>query len=473
MVYIRHKELIYILIIAAVTLAISFLCVKISPVAALSLALIPFLFLSLLLILVNPFYGIILTFLINYFAIGLSRYISAFVPGIMLDISIVIIFFSLLVNSYFKKTEWKKGINLASIVSLIWVIYCIFEFFNPNAVSDKAWLTTVRGEAFYFFLFIFLTCIVCRKHDNFKTIIYIWGVLTLIGTLKAVIQKYIGFDYYEKIWLYRDGGYTTHLIGSGTRYFSFFSDASIFGATMGMTMIVFLFLALIQKKRSTQIFFYIVSIASFYSLLLSGTRAAFIIPLVGSLIYIILSKNLSAKIISIVSIIIVFSFFSFTNIGNSNQYIRRMRTAFHPTEDASFQVRLANQQILKDYMADKPFGAGIGHAGVKAKEYTGDSPLSQIPTDSWFVMIWVETGIVGLILNIMIWISIIIYCSYIIIFKLKNPSIRGEMVALLSGITGILVASYGNEILGQMPVGVITYSCVAFIILGPDYEREQ
>ena len=43
-------------------------------------------------------------------------------------------------------------------------------------------------------------------------------------------------------------------------------------------------------------------------------------------------------------------FFAHTYIGESNTSIRRMRTAFRPTEDASYIVRKENQKRLAEYL---------------------------------------------------------------------------------------------------------------------------
>lgn len=110
-----------------------------------------------------------------------------------------------------------------------------------------------------------------------------------------------------------------------------------------------------------------------------------------------------------------------TDIGQGNQQIRRMRSAFN-TEDASFQVRMVNQAKMRTYMSDKPFGVGLGLGGGKAKRFAPDAYMSQIPTDSWFVMIWVETGIIGLLLHLTILIFTIIYGTYISLFQLKIKS---------------------------------------------------
>lgn len=77
--------------------------------------------------------------------------------------------------------------------------------------------------------------------------------------------------------------------------------------------------------------------------------------------------------------------------------IRRMRTTFRPTQDASFNVRKENQKKLALYLKDKPFGEGLGLSGGNARRFSSRL-TANIPNDSTYVKIWVETGIVGLIL---------------------------------------------------------------------------
>ena len=62
------------------------------------------------------------------------------------------------------------------------------------------------------------------------------------------MQKFIGFDRGEQLWLNR-GGALTHLIGSGTRYFSFFTDAGNFGSNMGCTSVILLLLPAILNPN--------------------------------------------------------------------------------------------------------------------------------------------------------------------------------------------------------------------------------
>jgi cell division protein FtsW (lipid II flippase) len=140
-----------------------------------------------------------------------------------------------------------------------------------------------------------------------------------------------------------------------------------------------------------------------------------------------------------------------------------MRTAFDPN-DASLQVRLANQKLLKAYLASRPFGGGIGLGGVKAQRFLPNAFLSNVATDSWFVLIWVEQGIVGLMLHLFILFYVLIKASFIIMFRIRDPILQVKMAALASGMFGVMVASYGNAILGSMPTAMLIYTTMAIMI---------
>lgn len=162
-------------------------------------------------------------------------------------------------------------------------------------------------------------------------------------------------------------------------------------------------------------------------------------------------------------LIVVFVFFKYTLIGQGNQQIRRMRTAFDPN-DASLQVRLDNQKKLKVYLATRPFGGGIGHGGVKAQRYLPNAYLSQIATDSWYVLIWVEQGIIGLLLHLFILFYTVGKTSFQIMFRIRDPILKMKMAALTAGMFGVMVASYGNAVLGQLPTSILIYVSMAIML---------
>ena len=163
---------------------------------------------------------------------------------------------------------------------------------------------------------------------------------------------------------------------------------------------------------------------------------------------------------------VVFVFFKYTMIGQDIQQIRRMRTAFDPN-DASLQTRLANQRTLAKYLSTRPIGGGLGHAGKKVQKTLPNSFLANIATDSWYVMIWAEQGVIGLALHLFILFYIVIKASYLIMFRIRDPILRTKMTAFVCGLLGVMVASYGNAVLGAMPTGMTVYITMA-LMTNPD-----
>ena len=94
-----------------------------------------------------------------------------------------------------------------------------------------------------------------------------------------------------------------------------------------------------------------------------------------------------------------------------------MRTAFRPTEDASYIVRKENQKKLAEYLKYKPFGEGLGLGGVEARKY-GSRLTTLIPHDSFSCQkTRMETGIVGLVLFLIIYVSALLRGCYLIMFR--------------------------------------------------------
>lgn len=57
-------------------------------------------------------------------------------------------------------------------------------------------------------------------------------------------------------------------------------------------------------------------------------------------------------------------------------------------------------------------------------------------------------------------------------FRVKNPELEGILGALLAGYAGVMGASYGNGVLGQMPTGALVYISWAMIFMSQQLDRE-
>ncbi len=419
----------------------------------------------------HPALGLATLLVFAFVAIGATRYIRGVPLGLGVDGLLVITFIALFFKNFYKKINFDQANRDITYLMLFWFAYAILEFFNPLALSRTAWFYAMRGMSLYPILVVPLALMLFKRLRYLNFFLYVWGVFTILGTLKGVQQNYIGLDGGEQFWLDTVGA-VTHVINGQLRVFSFFSDAGQFGAAQGAAGIVGILVAVSLKSRGPKLFFYIVGFMGFWGMMLSGTRGAIIVPLLGGLVYLILRKNIRILIIGGIVMSFVYVFFAYTYIGDSNYQIARMRTAFRPEQDASYQVRLENRAILKTYLADKPFGGGIGSAGNWGLRFSPEGFLANVATDSWYVQVWAEQGIVGLFIHLFILSYIILKGFFIVMVRMKNVEIAGILGALIAGYAGVMGASYGNGVLGQMPTGALVYFSWAFIFMGQQLDRE-
>jgi cell division protein FtsW (lipid II flippase) len=267
------------------------------------------------------------------------------------------------------------------------------------------------------------------------------------------------------------GNSITHILFGKLRVFSFFTDAGQFGASQGHAGAVFIITAIGLKNNRDKWFLFIAGFLALYAMMISGTRGAISVPLGAGLLFIILSKRTSLIIVGGILMVVIFVFFKFTTIGNNVYAIKRMRTAFDPN-DPSLQVRLSNQRLLKTYMATRPIGGGIGSTGGFGKQFSPGNILAETPTDSWYVIIWTEQGVVGLTLHLFILFYILTKSSLVIMFRLKNEELKFTIMGLTCGMFGIMIAAYGNAIFGQMPTGITLYMSMAWMFMAQKMDNE-
>jgi hypothetical protein len=439
-------------------------------IAGIGLILFPLIFAYLVLFFRYPIIGLYSAISLGFIILGLSRYIKGFQLGLGMDGILVLTYIALIFNRFRDRVDWKPAKKDVTLLAAIWFAYSIIEVVNPESRSFPAWLAGMRGISLYMMLFIPLTLLFINSNRKLDIFLVLWGTFSLLVSLKGIVQNTIGVDPWEKAWL-DAGAAQTHILFGKLRIFSFLSDAGQFGANQAYSGVVAIIVSFVEKNRRKKIFFIIVGVLGLYGMLLSGTRGAISIPLAGFMLYFILKKNKVVMISGFFLMLLVFVFFKYTLIGQDNQQIRRMRSAFDPN-DASLQVRLENQKKLKVYLASRPMGGGIGHAGVKAQKYLPNAFLSNVATDSWYVLIWAEQGVIGLSLHLFILFYILIKASYLIMFRIRDPILKIKMAALASGMFGVMVASYGNAVLGTMPTGMLIYTSMAIMLNAETLDKE-
>lgn len=408
-----------------------------------------------------PIVGFYTAVIFAFLLLGLGRYLTSLPVGMGMDGILVLTYVALIFNRFYEKVNWKPAIKDITFLALLWFGYSLLQAVNPEMRSMSAYIGGVRGISLYMLLTIPLALILIDSRKKLEIFFLIWGTFSILASMKGLLQMTFGVDPWEKAWL-DGGGAVTHMIFGKLRIFSFMSDAGQFGANQAYSAVVAGILFLSEKSKKKKLFYLTVAFLGIIGMFISGTRGAISVPLAGFMLYFILRKNKAVMMGGIVMMILVFCFFKFTTIGQGNDQIRRMRTAFDP-KDASLQVRLENQKKLKTYLASRPMGGGIGHAGVKAQRFLPNAFLSNVATDSWYVLIWAEQGIIGLILHLFILFYVLIKSSYLILFRIRDPDLRQKMMALTAGMFGIMVASYGNAVLGTLPTALLIYTSMALM----------
>lgn len=429
------------------------------------ISIIPLVLFGAILFLGEPMMGLYLTLIWSFIGLGIKRYLPAdsgpaSALGLGVDIFLVLAWLTFFVKNFYRKVDTHHLKNGLMIGTLIWFGYNVFEILNPEAPTFVGWFYAVRGVVLYMILVVPFTLVVLREKIYVQWFMWIWFGLSVLGVLWGMKQLYVGLDYGELAWLSEPGNRSTHLLFGKLRVFSFYSDSGQFGASMGHAAIVAIVMG-IQSLGRKKYVLVALGLFFFYGMMISGTRGAIAVPLVGGIAFLLLKKNWNLLIIGGTCIALVFGTLKYTSIGSGIYEVQRMRTALDPN-NASLQVRVENQKRLFEYLKSHPFGGGIGSAGYWGLRFNPYSFLANLALDSWYVKIAAEDGFPGLALFVAFVIYFLIR-GYLRIDRLEDSDTKNLLMALYAGIAGIAFASYGNQVWGQMPTGIILYISMGII----------
>jgi hypothetical protein len=443
-----------------------------SPYIFIAIGFVPFIVISILCFLkfsMKCFYALFaLQFIIVIFydftdlPLGITTYITSFVMTLLI-----------LVYNYLYENSIKWNVCKTPMLwaLLIWIVFCLIEIANPNTVL-KAWAVNLAPYAIYPLICFLLVPLTLRKQKDINILLIIWSIFVIIAIAIAFRQQHFGWNTKEKIFLYVLDGAKTHIIWSGIRYFSCFTDAANFGVHMAMAATTFGISAFYVKNKFFKIYLVIIMALAFYGMAISGTRSAIAIPFGALIALIALSKNIKISISTALVMIFMFCFFSFTHIGDGNAYIHKMRSAFHPTSDPSYIVRVENRLKMKALVLRKPLGYGLGLSKPGLYHPKERMPY---PPDSFLVSVWVETGYVGLALYLAVHIFLFAWASWLLLFKVSSKRVRGLAAAWLGMAAGFFISAYANDVM-QYPNPIVIYTAFAICIAAPyidQYERSK
>jgi hypothetical protein len=415
----------------------------------------------------HTYSNMVAALMVGFFSSGIGRYVSA--PwGLLIDIFLVVAWLSLILRE--KKVDWSFIKNDIMTVALMWYGLVMLEIINPESNGLECWFYAMRGNGFYQLLSFGLVFMICQDKKHLDKFLILSSTLSVLGTIWGLRQFIFGVDDAEYRWLYVEGYAFTHMLAGVLRVFSFYSDAGQFGSSQAMFALMCGIISLAPISKKMKIFFITAAILNFIGFAISGTRGAVGVPAVGVLVYLFFSKNYKILLIGLMAAGGVFYFLKYTTGLQHVEQVRRMRTAFNP-DDASFQVRLKNQKTFGRHLATRPFGGGIGAAGYWGYRYAPYSLLGNTATDSYYVKIWAETGIIGICLHLFMF-GFFVGKGGFVVWNIRDPTLRFKIAAIYSSMCGIMMSSYGNQVYSQMPTGMVMGLAIPLIFLAPQYDDQ-
>lgn len=411
--------------------------------------------------------------IVNWFI--MNRNFTLPFPASLADESLEVLLIAIAIIDIRNKPHFGRALNLMFLAIMIWCGLCLIEIINDTCglgININAWFVGFRLMALHLVWILLVFSLYITDPKSLTLYLRLWAGLSLFSAFYTWKMIYIGLTEAENRWLYSPGN-ATHLLNAGTliRYWSTFNDAASYGCNASASAVAFLIFGITSKIKFDKIFFLLTSAIVIWGMFQSGTRTAMVTLIAGFVVYLFLAK--SVKILVPSAIIGGFFLFvlMFTSIGQGNQQIRRMRSAFDK-KDASANVRDINKAAIAKYMNEAPWGIGIGMLSKDIPAWNKYKKLSDIPPDSEYVYIWVRTGAIGVTVFTCCMILIFLGGCIIVLFRLKSPSLIGIGGGLCAAFVSIQLGGYANQILYMYPNGLTFFGGMAILYILPYIEPE-
>ena len=413
--------------------------------------------------------------IINYFIQFLSKnqWMPSTLPMSVYNELFEIILIMVALIDIRKEQNFGRAVNMMLFAVLLWTFLCAIEVFNNTCglgINVSGWFSGIRLMAFQLVYFVVIFALYIDSPKALTIYLRLWAGLALFSVFWTWKQQNIGFTHAEQMWLNAEGA-RTHIVNGIIRYFSTFNDAANYGCNAAATSVAYFIFALTTKVKTDRILFLITGAAVLWGMFASGTRVAMACFFAGLMVYIFLSKSVKLAVPIIIFGLTAFILLAFTNIGQGNSQIRRMRSVFNKS-DASANVRDINKATMAKYLKDAPWGIGIGVGNGDVPARNKYVVMSYIAPDSEYVFIWIHTGKIGVTVFAISMILMLVGACWVVLFRLKNKSLVGIGAGLCCAFAAIQLGAYGNQVLYQYPNGLIFFGGLAIVYVLPYLEKD-
>ena len=180
-------------LILSFTIISAWLISKMGIVGAVALLILPVFSVFFYFLFRYPILGLYSSMVYSFIVLGVGKYISGIQFGIFMDVILVLTYIALIFNKFKEGVDWSPVNRDITLLSTLWFGYILLQLVNPEAKSLEAW-TTGRGFGLYMFLIVPLTLLFIDSNKKLDTIFFIWATLSLLATIKGIIQIRFGVD---------------------------------------------------------------------------------------------------------------------------------------------------------------------------------------------------------------------------------------------------------------------------------------
>jgi len=411
--------------------------------------------------------GFLLLLLYGFFMFHIYRMLPAspasFPMGTIVEILLVLISISILLHQtndgHLNAGFYKNPISLAL---LMFSSYTILLLFHPLSAAITGRILAVR-EIVMLLLLYFISIHVFRTYSFIYRFAGVWIFLALMAALYGIYQEVFGLQSWELKWLYSgpDHGRLA-IIWGHIRKWSFLSDINAFGLLMSYSGLVCLVLALGPIHYAKKIFLIGCSLLMFISMTFSGTRTAMAMVVFGLVFYIVATLNRKTSLAVLVAFSIGMLALFYGPFYGPN--FNRLRSTFSGSKDPSMNMRDNTRERMQPYVRLHPLGGGLNTTGVLGLKYDPSHELAgNWDTDSGYLKTALERGWVGLLIQLGLYATIMIY-GLKFFYSTRDPIAASYCCAYLTGFFALTVANYAQDALDQKPMNIIVMGSIASII---------
>jgi putative inorganic carbon (HCO3(-)) transporter len=418
-----------------------------------------------------PLFGLYFTSLFSSLFALPGRFFSIQSPiGILVEVFTYVLWIAVLRKSAQNRTNnyafWASPVTATLVILML---YYLLEIGNPAMHNKIGWFFFVRKQVSYLLIY-FIAYSVLDSYDKIRFYLKFWLALTLVIAVYGIKQQWLGLAEFEKQWLLSDPILMKLYFQAGfLRKFSFLTDPAAFGIICSGFGLLTLVLGIRIQQTGTKYLLYSVTFIFLLATAYSGTRTCMLMVASGFFAYCLLTLN-EKKTYRLIAFAIAGTIILLIIPSDQSPVLSRVKTILGGSKDASILVRNINRHKIQPYIRSHPFGGGLNTSGMEGQLYNPEHPLAGFPPDSGYMKILLEQGWIGLVLNLVLYFTILKE-GIAGFYNSKKPFIKTIFIAITILLFSLVVGQYSQISISQYPIILFYYAALAIFIRLKDYDN--